>query len=108
MSARRITRRSLLASGAGVMASWLLRPSGALALLAGPPAPTLSRRWIGQLTPQGTTIELASSADLVGVEWRAPRWAGRWALSPGGPGWGACVSDPLRAPAGVSLSPPAG
>jgi len=75
MSARRITRRSLLAASAGAAASGVLRPRAALALLGGPPAPTLARRWLGLLTPGGATIELGHPADLVGLEWQAPAQA---------------------------------
>jgi N-acetylmuramoyl-L-alanine amidase len=78
MSARPITRRSLLAASAGVIASRLLRPRAALALLGGPPAPTLAQRWLGVLTPEGATIELERPADLVGLEWQGPAQAGVW------------------------------
>jgi len=78
MSARRITRRSLLAASAGAMAGGLLRPRGALALLARPQAPTLAHYWIGLLSPEGATIELGHPADLVGLEWQAHAQAGVW------------------------------
>ncbi|HTC61020.1 MAG TPA: N-acetylmuramoyl-L-alanine amidase [Solirubrobacteraceae bacterium] len=70
MSARRITRRSLLVASAGALGSAVLRPRTALALLGGPPSPTLAQRWLGTLTPTVATVELASPADLVGVEWQ--------------------------------------
>jgi hypothetical protein len=70
MSARRITRRSLLVASAGAIGSGVLRPRTALALLGGPSSPTLAQRWLGALTPTVVTIELASPADLVGVEWQ--------------------------------------
>jgi hypothetical protein len=78
MSARRITRRSLLAASAGAMAGGLLRPRAALALLSGPGAPTLTQRWLGQLSPAGVSVELGQPADLVGLEWRAPAGARVW------------------------------
>ena len=78
MSARRITRRSLLAGSAGAVAGGLLRPGGALALLAGPPHPTLAQRWLGRLTPEGAIVELTHPADLVGLEWQAPPQADVW------------------------------
>jgi len=78
MSARRITRRSLLAGSAGAVAGGLLRPGGALALLAGPPHPTLAERWLGRVTPAGATVELKRPADLVGLEWQAPAQADVW------------------------------
>jgi hypothetical protein len=76
MSARRITRRSLLAAGAGLVGGGLLRPRAALALLGGPPSPTLAKRWLGVLTPEGATVELGVGADLVGLEWHTPTRAG--------------------------------
>jgi hypothetical protein len=78
MSARRITRRSLLAASAGAVASGLLRPPTALALLGQPPTPTLARHQLGLLPPQGATVELRHPADLVGVEWQAPAKVGVW------------------------------
>ncbi len=71
----RLTRRSLIAASAGAMASGLLRPRAALALLAGPQAPTLAHQWLGEVTPQGATVELGHPVDLVGLEWRAPAQA---------------------------------
>jgi hypothetical protein len=70
MSARRITRRSLLVASAGAIGSGALRPRTALALLGGPPSPTLAQRWLGVLTPTVASVELASPADLVGLEWQ--------------------------------------
>jgi hypothetical protein len=70
MSARRITRRSLLVASAGAIGSGVLRPRTALALLGGPPSSSLSERRLGTLTPTVATVELASPADLVGVEWQ--------------------------------------
>jgi hypothetical protein len=71
-----MTRRSLLAMSAGAMAGGLTRSGGALAALAGPPRPRLEERWVGRLGIAGATIELASVADLLGVEWQAPAEAG--------------------------------
>src|ERR1700730_6726172 len=77
MSARPLTRRSFLAASAGAIAGGVLRPAGALGLLAGRPGPVLWERRLGELPAKGETIELGRSADLVGVEWRgdgaAPR-----------------------------------
>ncbi len=93
MSARRITRRSLLAASAGAMASGLLRPRAVLALLTGPQAPTLAQRWLGLLTPEGATIELGHPADLVGLEWQTPAQAGVWLRFRGRDGrWSSWVS----------------
>jgi N-acetylmuramoyl-L-alanine amidase len=72
MSARRLTRRSLLAGTAGAAAGSLVRPGGVLAALAGPPRPVLDERRLGHLQPGTVTIELARVADLIGVEWQAP------------------------------------
>ncbi len=92
-SARRITRRSLLTASAGAMAGGLLRPRVTLAMLAGPPAPKLAERWLGELTPQGATVELASPADLLGLEWQAPARAGVWLRFRGPNGsWSSWVS----------------
>ncbi len=70
MSARQITRRSLLVASAGALGSGVLRPRTALALLGGPPSPRLTEHWLGTLTPTVATVELVSPADLVGVEWQ--------------------------------------
>jgi hypothetical protein len=78
MGGQPLTRRSLLTAGAGAMAGGLLRPGGALALLAGPPRPTLTERRLGELPPQGATIELAGPADLLGLEWSHPAGARVW------------------------------
>jgi N-acetylmuramoyl-L-alanine amidase len=72
MSARRLTRRSLLASAAGAVAGGMVRPGGVLAALAGTPRPVLEERWLGPLGPGGTTVRLRRVADLVGVEWQTP------------------------------------
>jgi hypothetical protein len=76
MSARRLTRRSLLLATTGAAAGGLVRPGGVLAALAGPPRPVVRGRWLGRLTPGATTIQLARVADLVGVEWQGPAGAG--------------------------------
>ncbi len=93
MSARRITRRSLLAASVGAIGSGLLRPRAALALLGGPPSPTLEQHWLGALTPKGATIELGHAADLVGLEWQGPAQAGVWLRFRGQDGrWSGWVS----------------
>lgn len=75
MPARRLTRRSLLAAGAGALAGGLARPGGVIAALAGPPQPLGSEQWVGELHAAGQAIELAHNADLVGVEWSGPAQA---------------------------------
>ncbi len=75
MSARRLTRRSLLASTAGALAGAVGRPGVVLAALAGPPRPVLEERWLGRLGPAGTTVGLGRVADLLGVEWQTPAQA---------------------------------
>jgi hypothetical protein len=72
MTARGISRRSLLAATAGAVAGGLTRPGGVLAALAGPAQPTLQEHWVGALPAGGLTVGLTRSTDLVGVEWRAP------------------------------------
>jgi hypothetical protein len=73
-----MTRRSLLAATAGAVAGGILRPGATLALLSGPPRPTVWERRLGRLAAAGATIELDRSADLVGVGWRGPATAGVW------------------------------
>jgi hypothetical protein len=73
-----MTRRSLLAATAGAVAAGVMRPGGALALIAGPPRPTVWVRRLGGLPAAGAKIELRRSADLVGVEWSAPADAAMW------------------------------
>ena len=77
MTAREMTRRSLLAATAGAVAGGVVRPGGALAWLApsaaliGAAEPTLFERAAGTL-PAGSvpvTIDLGRNADLVGVRW---------------------------------------
>lgn len=70
MSARRITRRSLLVATAGALGSGVLRPRAALALLGRPPSSALAQRWLGALSPTVTSVELPARADLVGIEWQ--------------------------------------
>src|SRR5271166_544356 len=74
MSGHRLTRRSLLASVAGVAAGGLLRPGRALALDT-PSSPELEERWVGALSSQARTVELVRVADLLGVEWQGPAGA---------------------------------
>jgi hypothetical protein len=73
-----MTRRSLLAVTAGAVAARMLRPGATFALLSAPPRPTVWELALGRLPAAGATIELRRSADLVGVEWRAPAVAGLW------------------------------
>ncbi|HEY5195285.1 MAG TPA: N-acetylmuramoyl-L-alanine amidase [Solirubrobacteraceae bacterium] len=72
MSARRLTRRSLLASIAAAVAGGIVRPRGVLAALAGPSRPVLEEHWLGWLGPGGATVRLGRVADLLGVEWQTP------------------------------------
>jgi N-acetylmuramoyl-L-alanine amidase len=76
MSACAMTRRSLLAAGAGAIAGGLGRPGGALGALAGPRSPSLSEQWVGGLSSGGATVQLARAADLIGVQWQGPAGAG--------------------------------
>jgi hypothetical protein len=110
-----MTRRSLLAGGAGAMAGALLRPGTTLASLAAPPRPEVWVRDLGSLHSAGATVELGRSADLVGLQWSSPRdaavelrfrdpltgWS-RWASAgahghgpEGARASGAVVGDPL-------------
>jgi N-acetylmuramoyl-L-alanine amidase-like protein len=75
MTARAITRRSLLAMSAGALAGGLTRPGSALGALAGPPRPSLQERWLGDLAGAPVTIELSRVADMVALEWQAPAQA---------------------------------
>ncbi|MCW2970819.1 MAG: hypothetical protein JWO23_1946, partial [Solirubrobacterales bacterium] len=69
MSAPRLTRRSVIAAGAGAVAAGLLRPAGGLAALASAPHASLSEQRVGPLGPAGVTVELTRAADLLGVQW---------------------------------------
>jgi hypothetical protein len=93
MSARGITRRSLLSAGAGVVAGSVMRPGGAIATLLGPPPAALASQWVGSVPAAGRTIALARSADLIAVQWQAPA-AARIELRfrSGGGGWSGWVS----------------
>jgi N-acetylmuramoyl-L-alanine amidase len=72
MTARRLTRRSMLAATGGAVVGAMMRPVEGLAALAGQPPPALGERWLGALPGEGMTIDLDRSADLLGVEWRGP------------------------------------
>ena len=76
MTARGITRRSLLAAGAGSLAGG----SDASHRRAGRARAVRRRRCsqqrgVGALAAHGLTIDLARNADMVGVQWRAPAGA---------------------------------
>ncbi|HEV2975795.1 MAG TPA: N-acetylmuramoyl-L-alanine amidase [Solirubrobacteraceae bacterium] len=58
----------MLAAG-GALAGRLAWPSGALAMLAGPPRATLGVRRLGTLARGARTVALARNADLVGLAW---------------------------------------
>jgi N-acetylmuramoyl-L-alanine amidase-like protein len=75
MSERALTRRSLLAGGAGVALGGLLRPHAALAALGAPAPARLAARDVGEVGPLAKTVALARPADLVGLEWTAPAGA---------------------------------
>src|ERR1700733_11113576 len=93
MSARRITRRSLLVASAGALGSGVLRPRTALALLGGPPSPSLTEHQLGTLTPTVAAVELASQADLVGVEWQGSAQENIWLRFRGRDGrWSSWIS----------------
>src|ERR1700752_5363311 len=96
MPARALTRRSLLLSSAGAGAVVLLRhPAATFAALASPPPARIDERAVGNLRAGISRIDLARNADLVALEWHAPRDArvelsfrgarGRWsAWAPAG------------------------
>jgi len=71
----RVTRRSFLAAGAGVLAGGLARGGAPLAASLAPPRPRLSELWLGAVPPSGRTIVLPAGADMLGVEWEAPAGA---------------------------------
>ena len=101
MTAREITRRSLLAATAGAVAGGLVEPGGALAAIARSAArgsaaePILFERVVGILTAggAGVTIDLRRNADLVGVQWSGPRAAQiELRVRDGSGGWSRWVS----------------
>jgi hypothetical protein len=105
MTSAQMTRRSLLAAAGGALASRLVHPPRALAALAGPPAATLADRWLGTIPAGLRTVELARSADLLGIEWHAPSDARLHVRFMGGAGrwseWvsaGAAAHGPDRGP----------
>ena len=72
-----MTRRSLLAAGAGAIVGGVVRPGGALgatvaALLDSPPRPVLREQPLGHVPAGITTVALTRVADLVGVQWHTP------------------------------------
>ena len=88
MSARPLTRRTLLAASAGAIAGGLLRPARTLGLLAGPPAPSLWELRLGGLSTGTQTVELERVADLVGVQWHGAAAADVWLrFRTGAGGW---------------------
>jgi N-acetylmuramoyl-L-alanine amidase len=80
MTARDMTRRSLLAATAGAVAGGLVSPGGALAslgrssALGGVGEPTLFERDVGTVPAgrAGIMIDLRRNADLVGLRWSGP------------------------------------
>ena len=76
MRERALTRRSLLAGGAGIALGGLLRPHAALAALGAPGARAPQRPERGERSARrARTFALARPADLVGLEWEAPAGA---------------------------------
>jgi hypothetical protein len=72
-----LTRRSLLAAGAGAFAGGMLGRGAARAALGAPPAPRLAARPLGRLTAGGVrSVELGEVADLLGVSWSGAMRAG--------------------------------
>src|SRR6476620_6746239 len=78
MRPRPMTRRTLLAAGAGAAAAKLLTGPAATALAAlGPQAPRIGETAVGTLAPGAVhTIALPESVDLVGLQWRGARSPG--------------------------------
>jgi len=76
MPARTVTRRSFLAgalsAGAG---GGLTLPGRALALERGLARTIVRERWLGALAAGTHAVGLKRNADLIGLEWRAPRAA---------------------------------
>ncbi len=111
MTARRITRRSLLAAAGGALAGGIAHPVGVLAARAGPPRDALAERWLGTLPAGERTIRLARNADLLGVQWRGPRDARlqvRFAVAGGRFGEWVAAGDSGHGPDGVRVQAPIG
>jgi hypothetical protein len=102
-----LTRRTLLAAGAGALAGEFLRPVAALAAAGGPRVRALE---LGTLTAGRTlTVHLPARADLLGVGWRGaehpalvlrlPTGAGGWSpwVSAAGHGHGPEAPTPAAA-----------
>jgi hypothetical protein len=108
VAATRLTRRSLILAAAGALGARLASPTGALAALAGPPAPALDRRSLGTLTPGTHTVALAHNADLLGLAWRGHAGASvRLRFRDAGGRWSAWVSGAAGAH-GPDRPPPDG
>jgi len=75
MPARALTRRSLLLGSAGAAAGALLRRPAALAALAARAQTRIEKRELGNLPAGVTRVDLARNADLIALQWRAPRHA---------------------------------
>ncbi len=118
MTVAALTRRSLLAATGTCASAALVRPSAALAALAGPGRAALFERRLGEVSPGTHTIALARSADLLGLQWQAPahtrvqmrflaadgRWS-EWAAA-GASGHGPDVPAPAPARVGASVGEP--
>ena len=76
MSARAVTRRSFLAGALSASAArGLTLPGRALALEPGLSRTLVCERWLGALAAGTHAVGLKRNADLIGLEWRAPRAA---------------------------------
>jgi hypothetical protein len=76
MTARTLTRRSLVLAGAGALAAPLLRPRAALAALADAAPADLHTTIVGTLQAGVVAdVRLARNADLLALAWHAPAGA---------------------------------
>jgi hypothetical protein len=104
-----LTRRSLLAGGAGALAAGMLRPPAGDAATAAIPETRLDTVHVGEVPAGGLTLELPAPADLLGLSWdgnpgahirlRFRGAAGRWSpwVSAGSRGHGPeGAVDPAR------------
>ena len=76
MPARTVTRRSFLAGALSAgAAGGLTLPGRALALERGVARTIVRELWLGSLAAGTRAVNLGQNADLIGLEWRAPRGA---------------------------------
>jgi hypothetical protein len=64
-----LTRRTLLAGGAGAVAAGMIRPRAAGAADPAPPETRLDTIPVGDVPAAGATLELPAPADLLGLSW---------------------------------------